>query len=444
MPRRRTRIPLNVYLNNRLVGRLSRAASGAIEFTYDWTWLDWEHAIPASLSLPLREDRYIGAPVVAVFENLLPDSDVLRKRVAERVGATGIDAYSLLAAIGRDCVGALQFLPDTVSPDDAARSGDEIEATPVTKAEIGKILDNLARAPLGLDPDDAFRISIAGAQEKTALLLMNGRWHKPIGTTPTTHILKPQIGRLPNGIDLSNSVENEFYCLKLLEGFGLAVNRARIQDIAGRKVLVIERFDRRWTEDGRLLRRPQEDCCQALSVPPTVKYQNQGGPGVPEIVDVLKGSDQPEADQRTFFKAQIIYWLIGATDGHAKNFSVFLRPGGRYHLTPLYDVLTAQPSLDAGQIRRTQMRLAMSIGQRNHYRIDEITGRHFRQMADRTGLPKALIDRAISEVLTSARTAFEHAHKALPKDFPEKIHESVRSAVNQRLGELETVATEAG
>ena len=107
MPRRRRHVPLRVLLNNRLVGHLSKAASGAIDFRYEQDWLDWEHALPISLSLPLREDTYRGEPVIAVFDNLLPDSDVLRRRVAEKVGAAGMDAYSLLAAIGRDCVGAL-------------------------------------------------------------------------------------------------------------------------------------------------------------------------------------------------------------------------------------------------------------------------------------------------------------------------------------------------
>ena len=140
---------------------------------------------------------------------------------------------SLLAAIGRDCVGALQFLPDTLSPDDIAQSTGKIEGEPVDEEDIGRILNNLARAPLGLDEDDAFRISVAGAQEKTALLHYEGRWLKPIGTTPTTHIFKPQIGQLPNGIDLSNSVENEFYCLQLMKAFGLPVNEARIESFTG-------------------------------------------------------------------------------------------------------------------------------------------------------------------------------------------------------------------
>jgi serine/threonine-protein kinase HipA len=102
---------------------------------------------------------------------------------------------------------------------------------------------------------------------------------------------------------------------------------------------------------GRLLRLPQEDCCQALSVPPPRKYEPDGGPGIRQILELLKASDEPEADQTLFLKAQIVFWLLGATDGHAKNFSIFLLPGGRFRLTPLYDVMSAQPNVDAGEIR---------------------------------------------------------------------------------------------
>ncbi len=284
--------------------------------------------------------------------------------MAEKVGAAGSDGYSLLAAIGRDCIGALQFICDG---DDEA--DDQISGEALDDGAVETLLNGLALAPLGLTRDDAFRISVAGAQEKTALLRYQNRWLKPHGTTPTTHIFKTQIGRLPNGIDLSHSVENEYYCLKLAAAFGLPVNRAEIHTFGTTKALVIERFDRHWTADGRLLRLPQEDCCQALAIPPSRKYQSDGGPGMIDILKLLKGSDDPAKDQTTLLQAQILFWLIGAPDGHAKNFSLFLGPSGGYRLTPLYDVLTAQPSLDPHQIERKQLSLAMSYQPPN-----ELTG----------------------------------------------------------------------
>lgn len=433
MTRRRQHPPLSVYLNNRLVGHLLKEPSGAIDFRYDASWLAWDQAFPVSLSLPLREDAYKGEPVGAVFENLLPDSDSLRRRVAEKVGAKGTDVYSLLESIGHDCVGALQFIPGEDAPNvDSTR----IEGEPVNDGVVEKLLNNLAQAPLGLERDDEFRISVAGAQEKTALLFHEGQWLKPHGTTPTTHLFKTQIGQLPNGINLSDSVENEFYCLKLCEAFGLPVNKAEIMTFGETKALVIERFDRLWARDGRLLRLPQEDFCQALSVPPTRKYQSDHGPGIVDILNFLKGSDTPADDQKLFLKAQILFWLIGATDGHAKNFSVFLRPGGGYALTPLYDVLTAQPSLDARQIEKKQMKLAMSVGSNHHYRIDEIHGRHFVQTGIDAGVAKGVVHEAIEEIREAVPQAITEMETGLPDGFPEHIHQSIVIALESRVRSL--------
>jgi serine/threonine-protein kinase HipA len=435
MGRRPVHAPLNVYLNARLVGQIRRESSGAIEFKYNDDWLTWDNAIPVSISLPLREDRYTGDAVLAVFDNLLPDSDDIRRRVAERSGAGGADAYNLLAAIGRDCVGALQFLPEGVDPGKAGA----IDARAVDDKEIAETVSNLARNPLGIGTDQEFRISIAGAQEKTALLYWKNKWHVPHGTTATTHIIKPQIGRLPNGIDLANSVENEHFCLELVAALGLPVAKSKILDFAGKRVLAIERFDRTWTKDGRLLRLPQEDCCQALSIPPTRKYESDGGPGISKIVEFLKGSDTPDIDQMTFLKAQIVFWLVGATDGHAKNFSLRLAPGGRFRLTPLYDIISTQPSLDAGQIRRNQMKLAMAIGTNRHYTVDTITGRHLVQTAKASGLPDKMVADLIGELHDTAAKGIDKVRAALPKDFPEKVADSIADGAKARVKSLAIV-----
>ena len=429
MARTRRHPPLRVYQNDRLVGHLLKEPSGAIEFRYDREWLDRSNTFPVSLSLPLREDAWRGEPVIAVFENLLPDSADLRRRVAEKVGAAGYDAYSILAAIGRDCVGALQFIAGDATAPEATTN---IAGEQVDDEAIEMLLKSLAQAPLGLTRDDDFRISIAGAQEKTALLRIDGQWIKPHGTTPTTHLFKTQIGKLPNGIDFSNSVENEFYCLRLLKHLGLPVNRAEIMTFGQTRALVIERFDRVWS-DGRLIRLPQEDCCQALSVPPSRKYQNEGGPGMLAIANLLKGADSPADDHRTLFQAQLVFWLIGATDGHAKNFSIFLHPGGGYALTPLYDVLSAQPNVDARQLERKQMKLAMSVGKNHHYRIDEIQSRHFFQTGEAAGLSRSLVRNAAEDVAACMDAALASLEAELPADFPQGLHDSIGAGVQRRM-----------
>src|SRR5215471_18728836 len=329
----------------------------------------------------------------------------------------------------RNNVGALQFLPPDAQPTPAGA----VDAVPVSRREFAVVLDNLATAPLGITEDESFRISIAGAQQKTALLRWKGRWCKPRGTTATTHIFKPTIGRLPNGVDLTSSVENEYLCLKILNALGLPAAKAEMETFGRRRVLIVERFDRLWTGDQRLLRLPQEDSCQALSVPPTRKYQSDGGPGITDILTMLRGSDEPLSDQRSFLKANIAFWLIGATDGHAKNFSIFLSPGGRFRLTPLYDVISAQPSVDSKQILWRQFRLAMAFGTKPHYQIRQIAPRHFLQSADQAGIGRLVIESVIQELLDSAASALESVVASLPGNFPDEIASSMERGIRGRL-----------
>lgn len=237
-------------------------------------------------------------------------------------------------------------------------------------------------------------------------------------------------------MDLSNSVENEYFCLKLTAALGLPSTNVEMRTFGNNRVLIVERFDRHWTKDKRLLRLPQEDCCQALSIPPTLKYENEGGPGIRAILNLFKGSDTPEDDQRQFLKAVIVFWLLGATDGHAKNFSVFLSPGGRFRMTPLYDVISAQPSLDAGQVRRNQMKLAMAVGNSRHYAIHTIMPRHFIQSAAQVGVSAAMLEQIFEDIYIQASKAIEQVRRALPMDFPGAISTSIIDGFNARLERL--------
>ncbi|MCL4153764.1 UNVERIFIED_CONTAM: hypothetical protein GTU68_013580, partial [Idotea baltica] len=430
--RKRAYAPLNVFLNNRLLGQLNREKSGAIRFQYDREWIEWEHAIPVSISLPLREDQFTGAQVMAVFENLLPDNAPIRRRVAERVGAQGTDAFSLLSEIGKDCIGALQFLSEDETPQEA----DKLTGETLNDDDIEKLLTDLDVTPLGIRSENSFRISVAGAQEKTALLFNNEKWIQPSGTTPTSHIIKPQIGKLHGGIDLSNSVENEYFCLKLLHHFGLKTAHTQIKTFGNKKALCIERFDRRWTKDGKLIRLPQEDCCQALSVAPTGKYQSEGGPGIVELMNILRGSDNPIDDRLDFFKANILFWLIGATDGHAKNFSLALSSRGRFRMTPLYDVLTLQTSVDQKCLSHKDFKLAMRVGQSNQYNVERIRGRHFVDTGVQAGLSRKRIADLFEVIKSEYQPALDACCQELEPTFPQELIESVSNAMEHRIARL--------
>jgi serine/threonine-protein kinase HipA len=237
---------------------------------------------------------------------------------------------------------------------------------------------------------------------------------------------------------MSHSVDNEHYCLALMRAFGLRTANTEIATFGKKRVLVVKRFDRAWRADGRLLRLPQEDMCQALSTPSTRKYQEHGGPGAQAILGLLQEADDPARDRMDFFRSQILFWLIGATDGHAKNFSVFLKPGGRFELTPFYDVLTAQPAFDAKRIPHKRYRLAMSAGASPHYRIDDVLGRHFVQSGKAAGLGPTLMRKVMDEIHEAAETAPARALSEMPGDFHAEAHDAIKVILPRRLKMLDT------
>ncbi|HBP54165.1 MAG TPA: type II toxin-antitoxin system HipA family toxin [Synechococcus sp. UBA8638] len=436
MGRRRSHQSLQIFLNTRLVGELLRKANGAISFRYHPSWLAWEHSLPVSLSLPLQQEPHGDERATAFFENLLPDSRPIRQRIAQRVGARGADAYSLLREIGRDCVGALQFLPQGEEP--GSRSAPTGEA--LSETDIEALVTALDGAPLGIggdnDGDNDFRISVAGAQAKTALLHRDGRWWRPSGATPTTHLLKPQIGQWSRDVHLKNSVENEYLCLKLLEAFGLPVAQVEMTTFGTQKVLVVKRFDRRRTRDNRIIRLHQEDICQALACPPTRKYQSDGGPGIVAVMDRLRGSDEAAKDRMAFFKANVLFWLMGASDGHGKNFSLALLPGGRFHMTPLYDVLSVQPMVDTRELRLRDFKLAMSVGHSRHYRFKDVCPRHFVETGIKAGLSREGIAEIFDNIHSHGNCAIQAVVSGLPDDVPAALVESVTRAVGRRMQQL--------
>jgi serine/threonine-protein kinase HipA len=353
MARVKTIRALSVWMNGELVGVWRRPARGGPEFAYAESWLASRAARPISLSLPLRPHTQAYRKGVAeYFDNLLPDSRAIRERIQRRFGASSTGAFDLLQEIGRDCVGALQLLPEGHPPVNVR----SIKAKRLTMGNVEKILAGSLTPGFGRgaqdEADDDFRISLAGAQEKTALLWHKGAWHRPTSSTPTTHILKLPIGSNPQGIDLSTSVENEWLCAQIVEGFGIPVARCNMEKFGEQPALVVERFDRRLSADGKwFMRLPQEDFCQATATAPTSKYESDGGPGIEKIMDLLRGSEKAAEDRRDFMRTQLVFWLLAAIDGHAKNFSIFLQAGGGYRLTPRYDILSARPNTSSGCVR---------------------------------------------------------------------------------------------
>lgn len=440
MGRRSRTNALDVWMNGEKVGRWTVRSNGENEFGYDEQWLRSDRLRPISLSLPLRpaSQPYRGAIVEAFFDNLLPDAKVVRDHMRRRLRAVSARPFDLLAEAGRDCVGALQLLV----PDQPPEGYKQIKGKPLSNKDIEHHLDRLGGQALGqVGDEEEFRISLAGAQEKTALLRHRGKWMRPIGATPTTHILKLPIGVAPRGIDLSTSVENEWVCAQILAAYGLPIAKTEIATFGTEKVLVVERFDRRLSEDKSwIIRLPQEDLCQATGTPPGAKYESDGGPGIRVAMDLLAASTNGAIDQETFFRAQILYWMLCAIDGHAKNYSLFIEQGGGHHLTPLYDVLSAYPVLGmrAGQLSPKKVKLAMAVeGKNRHYHWDSIVRRHWNETARRCGLGRDA-EPLLADLLSRTSTVIDKVGAKLPKDFPASVAEPILEGLkraSERLGD---------
>lgn len=410
-----------------------RVSGRGHELTYDEAWAASPDAIPISRSMPIAAHAaYRGDVVAHYFENLLPENRAIRERLRERFQAASTGAFDLLAEAGRDCVGAVQLLPPGREPEGL----DRIEGEPLGAAQVARWLrESHAPAVRGMSAADAesFRISIPGMQEKVGLLRHRNRWCRPRGMTPTTHIVKLPMGVMPSGIDLTTSVHNEWLCVQLAAAFGIAMAPCAIERFEDLEVLVVERFDRHPRPGGKGIERiPQEDFCQVTGTPPERKYESDGGPGIAAILRELGGADEARADRLRFMRMQIVYWLLCAIDGHAKNFSVFLQPRARFRLCPAYDVLSAYPLMGRrkGQLAGEKVRMSMAVwGANRHYRWAEMRRAHFVKTATDGGIGMD-IEGLIDEVVALAPRAVEVARSALPRGFPSAISGPILEGVS--------------
>ena len=431
---------LNLWMNGLPVGSWETTRSGE-RLTYANEWIDDPQGRPLSLSLPFTPGNqpYRGQVVADYFDNLLPDSEPIRRRIAARYRTGSTAPFSLLAALGRDCVGALQLLPPEEEPTDLT----SIHGRELSDSEIAALLrGTTSAAPLGQhDPLEDLRLSIAGAQEKTALLRHRDRWLLPEGSTPTTHIFKLPLGLVGNmRADMRTSVENEWLCSQIVAAYGLPVARCEIARFDEQKVLIVERFDRRASSDATwIVRLPQEDMCQATGTSALHKYESDGGPGIEAIMEILAGSARAATDRRNFFATQLVFWLLAATDGHAKNFSIAHLPGSRYESTPLYDVLSAHPIIGsgAGRLAAQKVKLAMAVRGKNvHYLLNQIQRRHWVAEGQRVGFAAADVNTLIDELTARTETVIDTVSSQLPADFPLDVADAVFDGMRRLNGKL--------
>lgn len=364
-----------------------------------------------SLSLPVRPERYPHGVVRSFLDGLLPEGES-RQVIANDLKLASEDTFGLVAALGRDCAGAI-----VIQPTEEPRPPKATTATapPLSDPELEALVRNLRSAPLGIS--GTVRISLAGVQEKLVLTRRpDGRWGRPIQGTPSTHILKPEIGRFPK------TVENEFFCMRLARHLGLKVPEVATTEIGGRRLIVVERYDRLVHKDGSVERIHQEDFCQATGVPPEKKYEQDGGPSLRKIAEILQ-SAAAAGSLDDFLRAVTLSVLVGNGDAHAKNYSLLHESAGALRLAPVYDVVSTMMYGDdqlAARVDEVQ-------------RIDRVTGERLVNEASRWGMSRRRATEILSELLDRVPIAV-----AAARDDTDGLPAAIPAIVDAQLPRLRT------
>lgn len=319
---------LSVWWDQRLVGALHLDQHGDLGFVYDQAWLADPARPPVSQSLPKRAEPFTRREARPFFAGLLPEESQ-REAVAQNLGISKGNDFRLLEALGGDVAGALTLWPENEKPPEAQGLA---VAQPLDDDELVEILDILPKRPM-LAGREGLRLSLAGAQQKLPVVLVNGRIALPRPGQPTTHILKPPIARF------LATTENEAFAMRLAAAVGLQVAPVEPRRLADRTFLLVERYDRTTEADGGVRRLHQEDFCQALGFPPENKYASEGGPGFKVCFNLVRDAcTTPAPAVLRLLDAAIFNTVLGNADAHGKNFSL-LYAGQTVDLAPLYDLL---------------------------------------------------------------------------------------------------------
>lgn len=367
---------LLAYMDGVLLGRIVRRTARSKErlsFSYDPIWLTRGPGVALSASMPLSEAPYDGDVVSNWLWGLLSDNERTLEGWSRHYQVGLGTPFGLLTHMGSDCAGAVQFVPEGAS--EGLQSG---QTSPVNEQQIGEELRRILADPGATGRLEVGRFSLAGAQSKIALRKTQDGWAVPNGYEPTSHIIKPADEGIPG------HAENEHFCLQLGLALGLNCAKSAIHHFDGQPAIVVERFDRKWS-DGRLHRVHQEDFCQALGLHPARKYESDGGPGPGDIAEVIANAcSRRERDMKRFFAAVLFNFIIGGTDAHAKNYGLIYGRQNAGALAPLYDIASWLPYA-GGEMRK--LRFAMRMA--GHYKDLAIHQRHVIAAAKTTGVDQA-------------------------------------------------------
>lgn len=398
---------LEAIYDGHRVGTLSYSKD-RLSFSYRKEWQENPGALPLSLSMPLVADKFPDAVVRAFISGLLPDDPEVLRRWGRKFQVSAQNPFRMLANVGEECAGAIQFIPHERLPEwlgDSPPEGVEWLSQEELEQRIDRLVSDHSEARRH---GDEGHFSLPGVQAKTGLYRdpESKRWGIPKGTTPTTHILKPNIG------EFKDFEINEHFCLRLANRLGLVTAKSWTETAGKHRVIVVERYDRARIK-GRLVRVHQEDFCQALGVKPEDKYQKDGGPSPANIFAAIREySSAVQEDVHTFLRALIYNYLIAGTDGHAKNYGMLIAGQGQFRLTPLYDIISILPY----EHQPRKLKLAMNVG--DEYLLWKITRQPWEKAAKEWGLDEGFVIDQIRAMAT-----------ALPK-----AAQNVREEVTELLG----------
>ncbi len=400
---------LNVYLSDHFVGELEQDDSGSLWFTYHADWLSFEGATPLSASLVLRSERFKRNECRPFFAGLLPEEES-RKLVAKTFGVSDRNDFAILSKIGGECAGAVSLVEQGVSRNASGKRYEKI-----SEDELGAKLQKLPLRPL-LAGEKGIRLSLAGAQGKLAVMILEGEYFLSLDGAPSSHILKP------DSEHYLGLARNEFFCMKLAREMNLDVAPVELHQAGEVEFLQVSRYDRDQDLKGHLIRVHQEDFCQALGIVPELKYQQEGGPDFKQCFELIRQiSSLPGPDVLALFDATIFNFLIGNNDAHGKNFS-FLYRDGSTRLAPLYDLVCTQlyPELSN--------EMAMKIG--GEKRPDQLRGKNWRKFFEEVGLTaSAATKRALAFSNKAEQTLAE-------MDIPEATDSRLPNLVKANISKL--------
>jgi len=403
---------LLIVIEGLLAGRVHANKNGRLSLTYEEAWRASPQGYSLSVSMPLTDVTYPQKSVSPYLWNLLPENPNVLQRWAQQYHVSAGNPFKLLTHVGADVPGAAQFMPPERLAEIRAEQHPTIEWITVDqlRERLRQLRDDISAVRR---PGDIGKMSLPGAQAKTAFYRdpQTGRWGVPGGRTPTTHIIKPCIP----GFD--GLVENEHLCQDIAARLGMPAARSSIL-MLDQPYIVVERYDRLPPAPGTEFPRRihQEDVCQALGLMPTRKYQEDGGPGISQITTLIRRvSADPEADVERFLKANMFNWLIGGTDGHAKNYSFLIDAGDAIRLAPLYDLSSQLPYPDL-----ITQRVSMKIG--DQYDMERVSLTDWQNLARSCALNEERVINVLTQMARALPDVVAAAHTQARRDrLSEKV-----------------------